>query len=64
MTAEKIALAFFAYISLAACVFQLSGRDLVIIMTLNTLTFATLMALAIAIAPRGLLPPHTCFPRC
>ncbi len=45
MTAEKIALAFFAYISLAACVFQLSGRELVIIMTLNTLTFATLMAL-------------------
>ena len=43
--AEKIALAFFAYISFAACAFQVAGRDIAIIMTLNTLTFLTLMAL-------------------
>src|SRR5208283_367319 len=43
--AEKIALAFFAYITLAAFAFHLADRDLSMIMTLNTVTFATLMAL-------------------
>jgi membrane-associated phospholipid phosphatase len=43
--AEQVALAFFAYITLAASVFPLAARDLGIIMTLNAVTLATLMAL-------------------
>ena len=43
--AEQIALAFFAYLTLAAFVFQLAARDLCIIMALNTVTPATLMVL-------------------
>ena len=42
---EQIALAFFAYITLAAFVFHLAACDLGIIMTLNVVTLATLMAL-------------------
>ena len=42
---EQVALAFFVYITLAAFVFHLAARDLGIIMTLNTVTLATLMAL-------------------
>ena len=41
------------------------ARDFGIIMTLNTLTFATLMALRRnRNAPPGLLPPRTCSRRC
>ena len=43
--AEQIALAFFVYITLAAFVFHLAARDLGMIMTLNTVTLATLLAL-------------------
>jgi membrane-associated phospholipid phosphatase len=43
--AEQFALVFFAYISLAALAFHLAGRDLSLIVTLNTLTFATLLVL-------------------
>jgi membrane-associated phospholipid phosphatase len=43
--AEQVALAFFVYITVAAFVFQLAARDLGIVMTLNAVTFATLMAL-------------------
>jgi len=43
--AETIALAYFAYITLAAIVFHLDARSLGIIVTLNTVTIATLMAL-------------------
>src|ERR1019366_11763 len=43
--AEKIVLAFFAYITLAALAFNMEARNLGIITTLNTVTFATLMAL-------------------
>jgi len=44
-TAEWIALAFLAYMILAAFVFHLAACEISIIMMLNTLTFATLMAL-------------------
>jgi membrane-associated phospholipid phosphatase len=43
--AEKIALAFFTYITLATFAFHLAARDIGIIVTLSTVTFATLMAL-------------------
>jgi len=43
--AERIVLAFFAYITLAAFVFHLAARDLCIIIALNGVTLATLMAL-------------------
>lgn len=43
--AEQIALAFFAYITLAAFIFHLAVRDLGVIMTLNALTIATLLGL-------------------
>jgi hypothetical protein len=43
--AEQIALAFLAYVPLAAFVFHLAARNLSVIMTLNALTFATLMGL-------------------
>jgi membrane-associated phospholipid phosphatase len=43
--AEQVALAFFIYITLAAFMFHLGARDLCIIMMLNTVTLATLMAL-------------------
>ncbi len=43
--AELVALAFFAYMTLDAFVFHLAARDVGIILMLNTLTIATLMAL-------------------
>ena len=43
--AEQIVLAFFSYITLAAFVLHLAARDIGIIITLNTVTLATLMAL-------------------
>jgi membrane-associated phospholipid phosphatase len=43
--AEQVALAFFVYITLAAFVFHLAARDLGLIVTLNTVTLTTLMAL-------------------
>jgi membrane-associated phospholipid phosphatase len=43
--AEPIALVYFAYITVAAFVFRLDARDLGVIMTLNTVTLGTLMAL-------------------
>ncbi|MFZ0962464.1 MAG: phosphatase PAP2 family protein [Terriglobia bacterium] len=42
---EQIALAFFAYITLAAFPFHLSARELGVIISLNALTLATLMTL-------------------
>ena len=63
--AEQVALAFFAYITLAAFVFHLAARDLGIIMTLNALTLATLMALRRnrQRAP-WLAAAADCFPQC
>ena len=43
--AEQIALAFFVYITLAAFIFHLAALDLGLIITLNTVTLATLIAL-------------------
>jgi membrane-associated phospholipid phosphatase len=43
--AERIALAFFAYITVAALGFHLAAREFCLIMTLNAVTFATLVAL-------------------
>ena len=43
--AEKTALAFFLYITAAALVFHLATRDLCLVLTLNAVTFATLLAL-------------------
>ncbi|MGO8790580.1 MAG: phosphatase PAP2 family protein [Terriglobia bacterium] len=45
VTVEWIALAFLAYMILAAFAFHLAAREIGVIITLNTLTFATLMAL-------------------
>ena len=43
--AEQAALTFFAYISIAALAFNLAAPDLSIVMTLNTVTFAAMLAL-------------------
>jgi membrane-associated phospholipid phosphatase len=42
---EQIVLAFFAYVTFAAVAFHVAARELAIIMTLNFVIFATLMAL-------------------
>ncbi len=42
---EQVALGFFVYVTIAALIFHLAARDFGIIITLNTLTLATLMAL-------------------
>jgi hypothetical protein len=44
-TAEQVTLGFFVYVTVAAFVFQLDPRDLILILTLNALTLATQIAL-------------------